>query len=311
MIYSDEMHNAIKYGYHACAVEILRGYYFDKQEIIFKEYIQELYQLRLTYDKQHPMNFIAKILMNSLYGRFGMNDSFPDSIIVNNKVFSKYMNSLPDNKLKLISNITNIGDNNKIITVHKDPIKTMLDNASENHNVNIGIASAITALARIEMSKYKNDDNIKLYYTDTDSIFINLSPQELNNIYPSAPNICGSEIGKMKLEYKINRAVFLGPKAYYLELSNNKTIIKVKGLNSNMVNNSELTFDSFCNLLYKEKVLIMNQEKWFKKLNEGTIKVLNQSYSIKHNANKRELIYNNKDMLINTRPYIINNPTSR
>src|ERR1700710_716616 len=98
MIYSDEMHNAIKYGYHACAVEILRGYYFDKQEIIFKEYIQELYQLRLTYDKQHPMNFIAKILMNSLYGRFGMNDSFPDSIIVNNKVFSKYMNSLPDNK---------------------------------------------------------------------------------------------------------------------------------------------------------------------------------------------------------------------
>lgn len=36
-------------------------------------------------------------------------------------------------------------------------IKTMLDNASENHNTNIAIASAITGYARIHMSQFKNN----------------------------------------------------------------------------------------------------------------------------------------------------------
>ena len=31
-----------------------------------------MYKLRLEYSKSDPMNLIAKLLMNSLYGRFGM-----------------------------------------------------------------------------------------------------------------------------------------------------------------------------------------------------------------------------------------------
>ena len=31
-----------------------------------------MYELRLHYTKGHPMNLIAKLLMNSLYGKFGM-----------------------------------------------------------------------------------------------------------------------------------------------------------------------------------------------------------------------------------------------
>jgi hypothetical protein len=45
--------------------------------------------------------------------------------------------------------------------------------------------------------------------------------------------------------------------------------------------------------------------KWFKNLSEGTINILNQSYSIKHNNNKRELLYNENDMLISTKPYVL------
>jgi len=85
MIYSEEMHNAIKYGYK---FEILRGYYFDSRDIIFKDYMTELYYLKLDYDKSHPMNFIAKILMNSLYGRFGMDDNFSDTKIYNMTKFN-------------------------------------------------------------------------------------------------------------------------------------------------------------------------------------------------------------------------------
>jgi hypothetical protein len=68
--FSEELVNARdNFGYE---IEVLRGYTFD-QRIIFDNFVDELYSLRLTYPKSNPMNYIAKILMNSLYGRFGLN----------------------------------------------------------------------------------------------------------------------------------------------------------------------------------------------------------------------------------------------
>lgn len=34
--------------------------------------MDKLYNFRQTYSKDNPMNLIAKLLMNSLYGKFGM-----------------------------------------------------------------------------------------------------------------------------------------------------------------------------------------------------------------------------------------------
>jgi hypothetical protein len=72
MIFSAEMDNAIKFGYK---FEILWGYKFEK-DIIFKDYVDFLYNFRLNYPSTDPLNYIAKILLNSLYGRFGMDDNF-------------------------------------------------------------------------------------------------------------------------------------------------------------------------------------------------------------------------------------------
>ena len=51
--------------------EVLKGYKFQKDNI-FRSYVERLYTIRTTYDKTDPMNLIAKLLMNSLYGKFGM-----------------------------------------------------------------------------------------------------------------------------------------------------------------------------------------------------------------------------------------------
>jgi len=45
--------------------------------------------------------------------------------------------------------------------------------SNKNYNINIALTSAITAGARIEMSKFKNNPKLKIYYTDTDSIYTN------------------------------------------------------------------------------------------------------------------------------------------
>jgi len=68
MIFSEEMYNAMKYGYK---FKILSGYTFYRANI-FKEYIEDLYKIKVSHSKNDPMYIIAKLLMNSLYGRFAM-----------------------------------------------------------------------------------------------------------------------------------------------------------------------------------------------------------------------------------------------
>jgi hypothetical protein len=50
-----------------------------------------MYNLRLQYPKSNPMNLISKMLLNSPYGRFGMNDSFPSIEIISNKEALKFI----------------------------------------------------------------------------------------------------------------------------------------------------------------------------------------------------------------------------
>jgi hypothetical protein len=227
--------------------------------------------------------------MNSLYGRFGMIDLFPDiTIFENNK---SYLNFIDKHSDDIIEDIE-LGD--KVLVKHRSETKdqqNMLYGNLETHNTNIAIASAITAYARIHMSQFKNNSDFNLYYSDTDSIYIDKAlPESLVN---------SKILGMMKLEHKINKTIFLAPKVYYLE--NDKIIYKVKGLSHDI----ELTIKDFENLLYKESWIQKWQTKWRKNLAEGHISVLNEVYTLKVTSNKRKLIYEN-NKLISTVPYIIN-----
>lgn len=76
------------------------------------------------------------------------------------------------------------------------------------------------------MSYYKNNPLFKLYYSDTDSAFIDI---ELSNVNP---DLIGSELGQLKPEYDFKEAVNLAPKVYGGITKDNKTILKVKGINN-------------------------------------------------------------------------------
>ena len=137
------------------------------------------------------MNFIAKLLLNNLYGKFGMDDNFPDIIIFDDfKSFKAFYDVHNEN----IKDMIELGD--KVLVLHSSDEKeqqTILYGNLETHNVSIGIASAITAYSRIHMSKFKNNPNFKLYYTDTDSGYIDK---------PLPDHLVSNQIlGKMKLEY--------------------------------------------------------------------------------------------------------------
>ena len=281
MIFSVELDNAMKFGYK---FNILWGYKFEKK-IIFNDYVDFLYNFRLNFPKSDPLNYIAKILLNSLYGRFGMDDNFSNINIIH----KDYLADFEKLFLDVITNRTELGD---YFLVEIKNSENILEDENSTHNINVAIASAITAYSRILMSQFKNNLNFNLYYSDTDSIYID---KPLDESF-----ISNTILGKLKLEHICNKAIFLSPKVYYLETEDNKIIYKVKGLKHEI----ELTNSDFESLLFKDAFLEKNQTKWFRNLSEGQINILEQIYTLKVTENKRKLIYKNYK-LVGTKPYKI------
>jgi hypothetical protein len=295
MYFSEELNNAKKYGY---TFEVLWGYTFEKG-YIFKDYVNDLYELRLNYPKSDPMNHIAKLLLNSLYGRFGMEDSFINTKIINKEDYLKFENQNKEG----IKDIINLG--NSYLVQYKDPsveLETALDNGTETHNVNIAIASAVTAYARIHMSQFKNNNTLpRLFYTDTDSLYFD-GPLPDSFIHPTI-------LGKLKLVGIYDLAVFLAPKVYALKNSLEE-IIKIKGLNEEAIIKNKITTLTLDKLLVKDSLLPIPQNKWFRHLDKGSIDLLNQVYTLKASGNKRSLIYNEDNLLIGSTPFIVKNGES-
>ena len=180
------------------------------------------------------MYLIAKLLLNSLYGRFGMRDEFSSFEIVHKDDYIKYDELYRD----WITNFIDIGE--QYIVETKNPNK-YLDNSKEE-NINVIISAAITAYARIHMSKIKNNHNINLFYSDTDSAYID---GELDHNLVS-----NTELGKFKLERVCEKAIFIAPKVYgLLDIDRNK-IIKVKDLNSEILNG--ISMNTLEDLLIKD-----------------------------------------------------------
>lgn len=274
--FSEEMKYAESLGY---TFDILEGVEFDK-DIISNNFINTLYKFRLMYNKEESLNLISKLLMNTSYGRFGMSPYIHEY---------KIINSLKADKINYLDNIY-LGYNNELLS-------TLKVNNINNNNfmmpISISIASAITAYARIEINKIKNQFIDNLYYSDTDSGYFDIQlPNHLIN----------NELGGLKLESIFKKALFLLPKVYGGVLIDNKEIIKIKGFKGN------ITFNELESLLIKNSKLELNHTKWFRNFNLGHITLKQILYTLILNENKRHLIYNENNKFIDTKPIKINKP---
>jgi DNA-binding transcriptional regulator WhiA len=178
--------------------------------------------------------------MNSLYGRFGMRDDFNEIRIVNQETLNKLID---DNNI-LIKDIIKLSEVDFVMEISKNNEQetiSLFNNLNEFHNTNIAIATFVTSYARIFMSQFKNNEFIKLFYTDTDSIIISL--KSLNDFLLGL--IDNKELGKLKLEYNVIKGIFLAPKLYCLLTDDNQLITKTRGLSHNI----SLNMQDFENLL--------------------------------------------------------------
>jgi len=291
ILFSEEIYNAMKYGYK---FEILRGYLFDK-DYIFTEYITDLYSIKEKHNKSHPLFLISKLLLNSLYGKFGTNLEifFDTQIVIDNKEMINIINS---DKYIIKDAIDLENDKSLVIIFNENKYKDKLIESTidSSKNISVSISSAISSYSRIFMSNIKMKlikDGIKIFYTDTDSLFTN---KYLNK------NLIGTKIGQWKLEYDFDEAVFLAPKVYGGIIKKDKTeITKIKGFKN------KVSYKNLKSLLNKNKSLSLSHKKWHKNFQDSEIIIKDQIYTLIPTENKRKLIYKN-NKLINTIPFIIN-----
>ena len=119
------------------------GYTFFKK-YIFKYYVDTLYKLRLEYPKYHPMNYRAKLILNSLYGRLGMKYLFDVIKLIDRKEFLKCTTFTvgqvdPTLKHKIVINL-----DEKMLLVLEIQFN-WADADSKDYNIKFAVASAITS----------------------------------------------------------------------------------------------------------------------------------------------------------------------
>ena len=276
-ISSLEMDNAVKYGY---TFEILKGYQFETGDL-FSGYVNKMYSLREEYPKPHAMNLIAKLLLNSLYGKFGMKveRTIVDIFNLNVDADKLALRRLLDTVAESIQDHVELG-NNRYLFVRSALSDIMNDDTFHGSDVNIAIASTITAGARVYMSTFKNNPDFNLYYSDTDSIVID---RQLDD------KLIGTQLGQVKLEHVINKAVFLAPKVYgFIDVEGNE-VIKIKGVTDEITSNIHINDLEYLLILDANKVF--SQHKWYKNLIGGNIKITDVLYNLKVTSNKRNAIY--------------------
>lgn len=91
--YSEELIYARKLGYQ---ITPLKGYLFEKMPHLFDDFVSSLYEKRLEAKKRgdDAMVYVYKILMNSLYGRFGINPKSTITEVCDKKRYFHLVNNV-------------------------------------------------------------------------------------------------------------------------------------------------------------------------------------------------------------------------
>ncbi|PIS01510.1 MAG: hypothetical protein COT84_02005 [Chlamydiae bacterium CG10_big_fil_rev_8_21_14_0_10_35_9] len=184
-------------------LKFIKGIEFESGGYLFKKFIDTLYKMRLKakQEKDSVTDMITKLLMNSCYGKLGMNIDREQLVI--DDYFS----------LDLIEHSLIYDEKSDIeIRLCTKPVQL------SNSKVNVAIPCFVTSYSRVLMHKecYMKAGKDHLFYTDTDSIFTTMKFDT------------GEKLGDLKLEYEVDSACFLLPKTYINEYGEGFEAMKKK-----------------------------------------------------------------------------------
>lgn len=266
-------------------VEILwtgKGAIFESGENYFKKYVDELYRIRETSERESVSNVLAKLLLNSCYGRFGLRTERENL-------------EIDEGQLGLKEGIAQEGfileQEGKQIRLMPSP-KTL-----ETFN-NVAVSAWVTSASRVFMHRYYMKLLETLYYTDTDSLFTTEHFEDQKGL------------GGLKLEYECQSACFLLPKTYIVDgIPKKGKKITMKGFDRKKT--KDFTVEDFMTALEGDlKRLAVTQEPKFatfkSALSRGKIlTMLPESGRRIQSMYDKRIIYKTQNGSYDTRPHKI------
>lgn len=203
--------------------EVIRGYYYDDgRNPKIKEVTQKLHNDRCVYKQPDNYNLIEKtykVIGNGFYGKLIEKPHNTDTKLYNSK--SKYKAAFRMNYFKVERGIEN--DIDKFYQL--DLIKE-----TDKHYNNVHIGSEILSLSKTIMNRVLclcYDNNIEVYYSDTDSMPMNYDKLKLLEIlYKEKYNtdlLHPTELGKFENDFEGEseepvyavRGIYLAKKCYW------------------------------------------------------------------------------------------------
>ncbi|MCJ7765833.1 MAG: hypothetical protein MUP09_07830, partial [Thiovulaceae bacterium] len=205
-------------NFHKIEYEILDGVYWNETtNNKMGDVIKTLFDERIKHKKlgNNAIQNTLKLMLNSSYGKTILKKSETESIIKPNKYVESY----------LYQNFNTIKEVKKINEKQSEVVNFCADKSYNRCHIGVAILSMSKRIMN-EVFDIANDNNIKIYYTDTDSIHMEyektpLLEQKYFETYNKVLN--GKGLGQFHNDFDLKNAVgdiyasksiFLGKKSY-------------------------------------------------------------------------------------------------
>jgi hypothetical protein len=261
VVYVDKITLEDYIKFHEIEYEFLDGIYWNEgYNKLLGDLVKDLFEGRKEHKKKgnDVIQNMIKLIMNSIYGKTITSKSTNKILYMNKNKFNRETKTWSQNNEALNNYLYN---NFNSIIKYKEINETQVEITKTNYDksYNLGhIGTFILSYSKRIMNEVMDtasNNNIEIYYQDTDSMHLNFN--EINklsilykNIYNK--NLIGEELGQFHTDFKLKgsigeivakKSIFLGKKSYIdvLQGKNEKNEIiqdfhyRMKGATSNAI----------------------------------------------------------------------------
>jgi len=186
---------------------ITKAVVFKEEREIFTDYVRRFWQMKN--EGTGAKRTVAKLLLNSLYGKFGQR--------------SEYSNIVGPNEA-----MERLKAGESIEVFDREMGLYIASEKARRDFIRPEIAAYITSRARISLHKgmnYLENSGYTVYYCDTDSIITDFRGVCLDREFRS-----GKAMGEWEREKEIDLGVFIAPKTYILKRPDGTEEVALKGI---------------------------------------------------------------------------------
>ena len=219
-------------------------YWVGDKDTRMAEKIKYYYNLRAQYKKEgNPLQEVLKLFMNSSYGKTIQKDTKTEDRILHKVATDSFLKN-------------NYGRVKEVIELNKESYWFKLDGSSASSYIPVQIGCLILGMSKRIMNEVictAEDNNIDVYYQDTDSIHIKKKDVEsLAKTFKASfgRELIGTGMGEFHVDFPLinnketwsKKSIFLGKKCYIDCLTNidgeEEDFIRMKGVPEKVIRNT-------------------------------------------------------------------------